>query len=75
VGSERAWSAYSQRRKSTTTQERIVIRSIVSAVAGAVGVADRDLDVVLFRTVEAIIVAVLLGAAALVLLTPASFGL
>jgi hypothetical protein len=59
----------------TSHAESTVLRSLVSAVAVALGVEGRDLDVVLFRTIEAIVVAVLLAAMGIALLTPLPFGL
>ena len=55
--------------------EPTVLRSLVSALTVALSVKDRDLDVVLFRTIEAIVVAVLLVAMGIALLTPLPFGL
>lgn len=46
-----------------------MFRSLVSTAAVALGVGAKDLDVVLFRTIEAIVVAALLAAAGFALLT------
>ena len=47
-----------------------MLRSFVSAAAVALGCEGRDIEVVLFRTVEGIVVAVLLAAAGIALLVP-----
>lgn len=47
-----------------------MLRSLASAAAVALGMNAKGLDEVLLRTIEAIVVAVLLAAAAVVFLVP-----
>jgi hypothetical protein len=47
-----------------------VLRSLVSAAAGALGIGARDLDILVFRTIEGIVVALLLVAAGIAVLAP-----